>query len=256
MSFVKELMKVERKFPRKHHVYQVANPPPEEAAPEDTNTTTGGTTTQETTTGPTEEFTTTNTTTATAGTPGESTSLAPDDSDSVTQTPVPAIPMTVTTSMITSTSVRPSPTAKKSRMSKLEAANQYVYGPKDDTFVRPSTPPLSEMPTNEVRANRAQTMRQSCILKRVKDIQQERTRLEEKEGKYREDKTIQDPVVARVVPQALYNKPKISVRDTKSSKFRYLYNRKPPGVTVYFKPANADEKKKPPFVVAAALGCF
>lgn len=255
MSFLKELMKVERKSPREHHVYQVANPPPEEAAPDDANTTTEGTTTQETTAGPTEESTTTNTTTTT-GTPDESTSLAPEGSDSVTQTPVPAIPMTVTTSMVTSTSMKPSPKAKKSRMSKLEAANQYVYGPKEDTFVRPSMPPLSEMPTKEVRANRAQTMRQSCILKRVKDIQQERTRLEEKEGKYKEEKTIQDPVVARVVPQALYNKPRISVRDTKSSKFRYLYNRKPPGVTVYFKPANADEKKKPPFVVAAPLGCF
>lgn len=113
--------------------------------------------------------------------------------------------------------------------------------------------PPPPLPTS-IRINRAQTMRRSCIMKRVKEEAEERSRLEEQDVAW-VDNDILDPIVARSVPKAVYGGPKIAIRETKSSKFRFLYNRKPPGVKVYFKPANEDERKKPPFVVAAVNRC-
>ncbi|KAK7572022.1 hypothetical protein V9T40_014494 [Parthenolecanium corni] len=159
-----------------------------------------------------------------------------------------------TTSMIMTSSMAPDESTRKRRhISKIDAANEFVYGRSEEPWTKPTGRPSIDMPTS-IRINRAQTMRRSCIMKRVKEEAEERSRLEEQDVAW-VDNDILDPIVARSVPKAVYGGPKIAIRETKSSKFRFLYNRKPPGVKVYFKPANEDERKKPPFVVAAVNRC-
>lgn len=238
MSFLRDLMR-ERKSPHQLRpgIFQVAGSPAANAEEEATTAV------------PTEEA-------AASAAPEAATSPAPADM-AVTETPVPAGSLTTTTSLVMSTSAGSSPVVRKSRMSKLDAANEYVYGPKEDAWTRPGIPPSTE-PANNIRPNRAHTMRRSCILKRVQEEERERAQLEHRPAERRkeseEDAVEQEAAApARLIPQTLYEKPKISVRETKSSKFRYWYNRKPAGVTVYFKPANAVARKKPPFVVAAPM---
>lgn len=160
-----------------------------------------------------------------------------------------------TTSMVMTSSIGPSESTRKRRqVSKIDAANEFVYGRTEEPWTKPTGRPSIDMQTS-IRINRAQTMRRSCIMKRVKEEAEERSRLEEQDGAW-VDNEILDPIVARAVPKSVYGGPKIAIRETKSSKFRFLYNRKPPGVKVYFKPANEDERKKPPFVVTAVNHCY
>ncbi len=154
-----------------------------------------------------------------------------------------------TTSMVMTSSSAPDSTKKRRQMSKIEAANEFVYGRPEEPWTVPPGRPSIDSP-GEVRETRATTMRRSCVMKRVRDEEEERSRMEEKDAAWVDNEII-DPIVARGIPKSVYGGPKIPVRDTTSSKFRYLYNRKPPGVKVYFKPANDEQRKKPPFVVAA-----
>lgn len=173
-----------------------------------------------------------------------------------------------TTSMVTTTgSTEKSSTKKRRGMSKMEAAKVYVYGHVEEPWQRRDIKPSSESDVT-VRLNRAQTMRQSCILRRAKmnekscgmsrsndvsksdDSESDRKQVGNmRQGSQSGDDEEPVPIIARKVPKNIYDTPKVPIKETKSSKFRYLYNRKPAGVKVYFKPLNADPKKKPPFVV-------
>lgn len=176
-------------------------------------------------------------------------SVAPG-SDSITVAPGVGDSQFTTTSIVTTTGTEKS-TKKRRGLSKIEAANVYVYGHTEDAWHRRDIKPSSDMDVT-FRPNRAQTMRHSCIMKRTKDIEREQVRIRRAQSQSSEEELdAPDPITARKVPKNVYDAPKVSIKETKSSKFRYLYNRKPAGVKVYFKPANADPKKKPPFVVVA-----
>lgn len=165
-------------------------------------------------------------------------------------TAAPTMDQTQFTTMSILSTTGTESSAKKHRrgISKIDAANEFVYGHVEESWSRPDRKLSTDLNTT-FRPNRTQTMRQSCIMKRTQNEERERNGKDEARSPGSEPENI-DPVTARPVPKSVYVDPKIRVKDTKSSKFRYLFNRKPPGVKVYFKPANADQKKKPPFVVS------
>lgn len=160
-----------------------------------------------------------------------------------------------TTSMVTTQAAESSSKKHRRPLSKIEAANEFVYGRQEEAWTRPERKPSTEIPAT-FRSNRTQTMRRGCIMKRVQTMELERSQTSKRSrsrSPLSDDSS--EPIAARPVPRAVYEEPKITIRNTKSSKFRYLFNRKPPGVKVYFKPANADQNKKPPFVVSFAHQC-
>lgn len=156
----------------------------------------------------------------------------------------------------------------ESENKRMDAAASYMYGQKEDkSYIPEKKPSSSYSDTTQPRTNRAQELRNSRNRKRINEekmmreqMMKERiirARSEMGESSDESDHEEAEPIHARLIPKSLYHKPKINVRETVSSKFRYLFNRKPPGVTVYFKQADdKDPKKKPPFVVAAVNRCF
>lgn len=157
------------------------------------------------------------------------------------------IPETLTTtSFITTTGTPESSKLKKRRhkKTKKEAFSEYVYGRKEDDILRIEASMIEdEIP--EYRLNRTYDMRRVCNNKRIDFSRMVAADVEE-------EKTRQN--IGRV-PSHLFRNPKIEVKQTLGSKFRYLYNRRPPGVKVYFKNAKMDPKQRPPFV-SATNKCF
>ncbi|XKL59640.1 hypothetical protein PGB90_000656 [Kerria lacca] len=172
--------------------------------------------------------------------------------DAITTAPSTIESQFTTTSMVMTS--EPTHSMKKHRrMSKIEAVNEFLYGHSEEPWIKPGIMRSIDVPVS-FRANRAHTMRHSIMMKRKKDEEETRSqvtaKMTERDVPSSDDESM-SPLVARKVPKYVYGNPKIVVRETKSSKFRYLFNRKPPGVKVVFRPANEDSKKKPPFVVAA-----
>lgn len=169
-----------------------------------------------------------------------------------------AVPTDITTSIVTTfgttTSMLTQKPRRRIKKTKNDLLSEYVYGRSEEEMMR-IDPSIVGDPMPDYRLNRTYDLRRSSNARRLDCIQTMTTKGKEAEGE-EVGEELGKEVGKRIIgqlPTHLFRPPKIPIRHTLGSKFRYLYNRRPPGVRVYFKNSKADPQEKPPFVTATRV---